>query len=162
MGVKVSMSIPDGKNHISPGLLDQNSVVSLHHQFPKDAKIFLLKKKRKKKKLGGAFECTKTFLSRVTSIAKTFGRMWSFDTEIFAGSLIIISHMRSAINVYRICRSVKARDLILKHWNMLKKDVPMILRNTITSFLPSNRSKFKWTVYKRIRMGGVKPFSEQK
>ena len=40
---------------------------------------------------------------------------------------------------------------------MLKKDVPMILRNTITSFLPSNRSKFKWTVYKRIRMGDVKP-----
>ena len=30
-------------------------------------------------------------------------------------SLIMISHMRSAINVYQICRNAKAWDWIMKH-----------------------------------------------
>ena len=75
MGVKVSMSIPDGKLHISPGLLDQNKKVTLHHRIPKDAKIFLLKTKRKKEKMGGAFEFFQDLLSRIILINKTFGRM---------------------------------------------------------------------------------------
>ena len=76
-----------------------------------------------------------------------------------AVSLIMISYMRSAINVYRICRNVKAWNWVLKHGDMSKKDIPIILRNTITSFLSSNGCKFKWTVYEGIRMGDVKPFS---
>ncbi len=74
----------------------------------------------------------------------------------------MIRHMRSAINVYQICRNVEDWDWILKHQDMLKKDVPIILKNTVTSFLPSNSSEFKWTMYKRIRMGKVKPLSERK
>jgi hypothetical protein len=74
----------------------------------------------------------------------------------------MINHMRSAINVYRVCRNVESWGWILKHRDMSKKDVPIILRNTVTSFLPSNSSEFKWAVYKRIRMGNVKPLPEWK
>ena len=113
MGVKVSISIPDRKYHMSPGLSDQYRV-SLCHRIPKDATYFSLKEKDKK--MGGCFQMCQDLLSRVTLITKTFGRMWSFDTKIVAVSLIMISHMCSTINVYRICRNVK--DWILKHQNI--------------------------------------------
>ena len=68
------------------------------------------------------------------------------------------SHALRDQSVYNI-KERQSLDWILKHQNMSKKDVPIILRNTIPIFSPSNRSKFKWTVYKGIRMGDVKPLS---
>ena len=94
-------------------------------------------------------------LSRVTLIAKIFGRIRCFDTKDVAVSRIVIRHVRSAINVYRICRNVKIWDWILKHQRMSKKDVPIILRNTVTRLSPSNCGEFKWTVDKRIRMSNM-------
>ena len=88
----------------------------------------------KKEKNRGCSQTCQDLLSRVTLIAKTFGRMWSFDTKIVAVSLIMISHMRLAINVYQICRNAKAWERILKHQEISKKDVPIILRNMVSIF----------------------------
>jgi hypothetical protein len=75
-------------------------------------------------------------------------------------SLIVISHMSSAIHVYRVGRDVEAGDCILKHGGMSTKDVPIILRDMIASFTTSNRRKLKRTVDEGIKMGDVEPFSE--
>jgi hypothetical protein len=160
MGVKRSMSSTWQKTSHIPGAAVPNTLGHISSPDPKGRKNISLY--IKKRFFWGSSWMCQDLLSRVTSIAKTFGRMWSFNTKIVAVSLIMISHMRSAINVYRICRSVKAWDWILKHRDMSKKEVPIILRKMVTSFLPSNSSKFKWTMYKRIRMGNVKPFSERK
>ena len=123
-------------------------------------KYFFICKKRKK--IGGCSRTCQDLLSRVTSIARAFGRMWSLDTKNVAVSLVMIWHVCSAINVYRICRNVETWYQILKHRYMSTKDVPIILRNMVTSFSPSNCSELKWTVYKRIRVCNVKPLSEGK
>jgi hypothetical protein len=65
---------------------------------------------------------------------------------------IVISHMCSAIHVYRICRNVEAGEGFLKHRIMFTKDVPVILRDTITSFASSNSCKLKRTVDVGIKM----------
>jgi hypothetical protein len=75
-------------------------------------------------------------------------------------SLIVISHMSSAIHVYRVGRDVEAGDCVLKHGGMSTKDVPIILRDTIASFTTSNRRELKRTVDEGIKMGDVEPFSE--
>ena len=159
-GGKVSMSNLDGQHHIFPAWPCGLKTNESHNcrWIPKDAKITLLKKK----KMGVSFCSSQYLLSMVTLIAWTFGCMWCLDTKIIAVSLIMISYMCSTINVYQICRNVKEWNWILKHGDMSKKDVPIILRNTISSFLSSNGCEFKWTVYKSIRMGDVKPFFEQK
>ena len=159
MGVKVSMSNTRRYTSHIPGAVGPNIWGRISPPDPKGRKNISLEKEEKN---GGCCRVFQDLLSRVTLIARTFRCMWSFDTKIFAVSLVMISHMHSAINVYQICRNVKVWDWILKHRDMSKKNVPIILRNTITSFSPSNRSKFKWTVSKCIRMGDVKPFSEQK
>jgi hypothetical protein len=75
-------------------------------------------------------------------------------------SLIVISHMSSGIHMYQVGRDVEAGDCVLKHGGMLTKDVPIILRDTIASFMTSNRCKLKRTVDEGIKMGDVEPFSE--
>jgi hypothetical protein len=114
----------------------------------------------KKKKIGGKGIQIQDLLSRVASIAFIFGHLWCFDTKNIAMSLIVISHMSSAIHVYRVGRDIEARDCDLKHGGMLTKDVPIILRDTIASFTTSNRHELKRTVDEGIKMDDVEPFSE--
>jgi hypothetical protein len=68
--------------------------------------------------------------------------------------------MCSAIYVYQVCRDIKAGDCVLKHGRMSMKDNPIILRNTIASFMSSNRHELKRTMDEGIKMGNVEPFSE--
>ena len=75
-------------------------------------------------------------------------------------SFIVISHMCSVIHVYQVGRDVEAGDCVLKHGGMSTKDVPIILRDTITSFAALNRRKLKRTMYEGIKMCDVEPFSE--
>ncbi len=75
-------------------------------------------------------------------------------------SLIVISHMSSAIHVYQVGRDVEAGDCVLKHGGMSTKDVLIILRDTIASFTTSNRRELKRTMDEDIKMGDVEPFSE--
>jgi hypothetical protein len=59
-------------------------------------------------------EC-RDLLSTVALIARIFRRLWCFDMKNVAMRSIVISHMRSAIHVYQICRNVEAGEGVLKH-----------------------------------------------
>ena len=58
-------------------------------------------------------------------------------------SLIVICHMGTTINMNRISRNVKFGCWVLEHGNVLLKDVPVFLRNTITCLAAVNSGKLE-------------------
>ena len=107
------------------------------HWSLKDTELFLVHKK------GGWLSSLtiQDLLSRVPLILHRSGQMWCFEKKNVAMGFIVVSH--TAIDMNWISGNIKAGVGILEHTRMLPKDVPIILRYTITCFASPNGGKLK-------------------
>ena len=75
--------------------------------------------------------------------------------KIIAVGLIVITDVSTAIHMYRVSRNVEAGERVLEHRSMALQDVPIILRDTITSFTPTNSGEFEGTVDESVKVCDV-------
>ena len=99
-------------------------------------------------------------MSREASDARIFRRLRCDDTKIIAVGLIVITDVSTAIHMYRVSRNVEAGERVLEHRSMALQDVPIILRDTITSLLPVDCGEFEGTVDESVKVCDVEPLPE--
>ncbi len=72
----------------------------------------------------------------------------------------MITDVSTAIHMYQLSRNIEAGERILEHRSMALQDVPIILRDTITSLLPVDCGKFEGTVDESVKVCDVEPLPE--
>jgi hypothetical protein len=124
-------------------------------------KFFNLCMKKEEKKMGGRAFGIRDLLSREASVAWIFRRLQCNDTKIIAVVLIVIADVSTAIYMYRVSRNVEAGKRVLEHGRMALQDVPIILRDTITSLTPVNRGELERTMDESVQVCDVEPFPKR-
>jgi hypothetical protein len=116
---------------------------------------------KRRKKMGGRAFGIRDLLSREASVAWIFRRLQCDDTKIIAVVLIVIADVSTAIYMYRVSRNVEAGKRVLEHGRMALQDVPIILRDTITSLTPVNRGELERTMDESVQVCDVEPFPKR-
>jgi hypothetical protein len=72
----------------------------------------------------------------------------------------MITDVSTAIHMYRVSWNVKVGERVLEHQSMALQDVPIILRDTITSLLPVDCGEFEGTMDESVKVCDVEPLPE--